>query len=617
MVSTLNKISITRYLNQLPNGIINIVLRSCMSYDTQRHQGYINKFPANSDKSIGFIVKNNEPDKQYIFHVDDIHSEDTKNVRQYEMIEFDIIDGNPYKQAKNITAPSMQLIKCFHQNSSLNVQLKTKRLSQIETMHSKYKIRYKGIVQSINIEKQQGFICPDQLYCDLIYFHLSEIDCTGIAKLKENDYVSFYVNYGYPFDIASAIKRCDGGLITFEDFHIGTHRRILGEIYNKNDKTAKENIPKEFINNRYSGYIIHHKENKLLGYILPFNDYNQLISIHVDDCHMFGNRKLRRFQKVEFCIQLNNQHKNSQCKYRAIHVTGPNLSILHYNYDNYYLPNDMKSKELIKYDQDKYDNDKRFDGIITNINNNKYEITLNLYGYKSIIGNESEFRSVGNKSFQIGDCVEFHINNKTQKPFHITAQGGYPFICEYSNSDYSQYLRKRFELTTFRKHFISYNIDSNDGDEIGFGYIASFNQENQFGTIEIISFDENIRYKQVLFHFKDCHPSFKKLDSIKNQKIMFRMQEMNKISGEENAEFFPFIPRKDLDLSKKAVDIQLFKDKKNHIYNNNNYKVTQNNKTNLMNQTNLNETKQKKREKKLNKINKILINLNNRYKFQQ
>ena len=103
------------YTKQLPNNAVSLLLRSFVHNRIQRFTGYINKFPANSDGLIGFIVKYNEPDKEYIFHIDDIHYEDIQCVRQYQKIEFDVIDGSPYKKAKNITGPSRQLLKNLHQ----------------------------------------------------------------------------------------------------------------------------------------------------------------------------------------------------------------------------------------------------------------------------------------------------------------------------------------------------------------------------------------------------------------------------------------------------------------------------------------------------------------------
>ena len=289
---------------------------------------------------------------------------------------------------------------------------------------------------------------------------------------------------------------------------------------------------------------------------------------------MFGNRKLRRFQQVEFSvIKLTD---NKYCNYKAIHITGPNLSILCYNYDNHYLSNNLKTKQYVA-DDDKVveqEEQERYQGVVTNIiKNNKYEITPNLYGYRVIIGDGVEFRSVGNKSFKIGDAVEYHIDYQTQKPFHITAQGGYPFVCEYSNSDYSKYLRNKFRLTTFRKHFISYDYDDDNNNQHNYtqGFIASFNQQTNVGTIEIISTNHNIRYKQILFHLKDSD-SLKNLNSIKNQKVEFEFAKIETISSEKNVEFVPFISRNYLDLKKKAINVKLRDNKMNQsiIYGQNN-----------------------------------------------
>ncbi len=144
----------------------------------------------------------------------------------------------------------------------------------------------------------------------------------------------------------------------------------------------------------------------------------------------------------------------------------------------------------------------RYKGIISDIKeinageSNLYSIIPNMYGYKCVLGYQSELRVVGNKALQIGDAVEFHIDYETQKPFHITGEGGYPFVCEYSNSDYSKYIRSKCKLSTFRRDFALYN------GNYGEGFICSFNEMNKCGSIEIIV-PNDIRYKQILFHVKD------------------------------------------------------------------------------------------------------------------
>merc|ERR1712228_799785 len=212
---------------------------------------------------------------------------------------------------------------------------------------------------------------------------------------------------------------------------------------------------------------------------------------------------------------------------------------------------------------DKFSDMKRYHGIISNITrcneeqSKIYEITPNAYGCKSVSAHNSEIRSVGSKALQIGDAVEYHIDYKTQKAFHVTAQSGHPFLCEYSNSDYSKYLRSKLHLSTFRRDFEVF-----DGC-VGEGFISSFDGLSGCGTIEIIGMNAAVRYKNVLFHARDVDR--RRLRNIKNQKVSFDLVEMGIINGSNNAEFIHFFVRNDLDLTKRAVNVRLYEIKKKEI----------------------------------------------------
>ena len=541
---------LNKWAQLLPHNIMTY-LRSCIH--TQRYTGYVNKFPVSSKhESIGFIVRNDQPDKEYLFHVDDLKSEDIECVRQYQQVEFEIMDGSPYKKAKHITAPCRIPLKYNHRNSAVNKELRTQRLSQLQ--HQSPNQRHTGIVESVNLEQKNGFIIPTRIYCDLIYFDFSEIHSTGIARVEANDFVSFCVANGGRRDVALSIRRSDNGLITFEDYTVGNIRRSLGNAYGKEDKFA--NVAPQYLDNRYRGYIIHRHADGLLGYILVFDDDNamrdELVSVHVDNCHMFGNRKLRRFQEIEFCIECNVDHRY---KFKAVHVTAPNLHILRYDEENHLLNavND-KAMMLSGYDKEECEMQQRFDGIVTKIKrcnedlSRLYELTPNTYGHKRIYAHNSEIRTVGNKALRTGDAVEYHVDYRQQRAFHVTAQGGHPFLCEHSNSEYSKYLRSKLHLCTFRRDFEVY-----DGD-FAQGFITSFDGLSECGTIEVIA-RKDVRYKNILFHAKDADK--RRLHRIKNQKVSFDLVEMSIINGSNHSEFIYFVTRNDLDLTKRAVNIKL------------------------------------------------------------
>ena len=469
--------------------------------------------------------------------------------------------GTPFQRATTITAPSRKLLECNQHNASLPEHGRSQRLSDIPDAIN---TRFTGVVSTINVEQQHGMIVPDRLHTDFVYFECAEIQSTGIAALKPNDAVAFSVvkpfetksgtNNEHRKDIALCITRPDGGLITAEDGNQGNLRRKLGEMYRAPDEVAP--IPDEYAQHRLCGYIIHRHRNGLIGYILPFHDeLNQydLIPLTVDDCHFYGNRKLRRFVEVEFSLSLNNGNGVSSHCHKAVHVTLPGGSVMRYNEENHYRTT-PKWKRFGALDFDPND---RHKGIITKISPNErscstsdvYEITPNLKGYRCVFGYESELRVVGRKALQIGDAVEFHVDFATQRAFHITAEGGYPFLCEHLDNEYSRYLRSKCSLSTMRKEFVEF--EGRNGN----GFISWFDTQSQCGTIEVIADDAECRYKLILFHTKDVR--MKQLGEVKNQKVSFMVNVMHRIDGNQNAEFQPFLWRNDLDLTKRAVNVQV------------------------------------------------------------
>ena len=66
--------------------------------------------------------------------------------------------------------------------------------------------------------------------------------------------------------------------------------------------------------------------------------------VHIDDCHMHGKRRLRRFEEIEFTLAKD----PSTGKSKAMHVCGPNRSVLRYCTDNQYIPRDLANNRLPK-----------------------------------------------------------------------------------------------------------------------------------------------------------------------------------------------------------------------------------------------------------------------------
>lgn len=428
----------------------------------------------------------------------------------YQEIEFEIHLAEPKWIATRITQIGN---KPFSNNKHKNLFIPKKdKILRLTDDKNAFKHRHTGIVYKISENQQNGYIMPDKLYCNPIYFHKNSIQTTGIQKLFNWAQVEFDVKpktKDTKYDQAIFITRYNGKLITAEQNILGNRRRYLGEIYKSYDKYA--NIASIYQKNRKRGYIAQISKCKLYGFILVFDNENnnELLHVHVDECHMFGNRKLRRFQLVEFVISFDSETNRKMAK----HVTGPNLEILKYHSDNHFISGEALNKSFDKSDV------KRHIGIVTKTPLNTLEpyiIKPIEYGYKHIIGYHGSLNALGSHRLQKGDIVEFDINhnlstfnNKLQRAYNITAQNEYPLLLQ--DGEYGKYLQSKIQIQS-KQHLLPEYGDNDENLYDVHGYIAHYNKDDKHGFIEIISSQNDQRYRRILFNLKDAILKDKKTD---------------------------------------------------------------------------------------------------------
>eukprot|EP01084_Bolivina_argentea_P001277 2358_1 len=314
----------------------------------RRYTGYINKLI--EEERIGHVVRNDEPQHEYFFTYNDlVIDKQTKTKFRpyvYQQIEFAIFNTESKALASRITGlHGKPFYNIIHKNLFIPRKEKTKYL--IEEPEALYH-RHTGVVFNISENGETGLIMPDKMYYNPLHFHKNAIQSTGIQQLAKWAEVEFDLKpkrNEQEFDQAVCITRSNGALITAERGVLGNRRRYLGSLYKVTDKYA--NIGNEYRMNRKHGYIAHvEKKDRLYGFILIFDNENdienELLHVHVDECHMYGARKLRRFQQVEFIVSINNETGRKM----ATHVTGRNLEILRYHSENHFVSSGALFKHL-------------------------------------------------------------------------------------------------------------------------------------------------------------------------------------------------------------------------------------------------------------------------------
>lgn len=296
------------------------------------------------------------------------------------------------------------------------------------------------------------------------------------------------------------ISRRGGGLITAERRNTGHSRRMLGAMYGPNDIQAQ--IPKDFQENRRRGYIINYSRDKLFGFVLPFDDPTRNgFFVHIDDCHIYGARFLKRFQEVEFNVVTD----ASTGKSKALHVSGPNKTVLRSVSDNRYLPTTLTNTKL------PIDENARYKGsvMVTSQTNNWFIIKPDEKGFEPVIAYKNNIQSLGHRRIQLDDCLEFNVNEPSEqyeggllRATEISAPGGKPILCELG--PLGQYLQTKMNLPIYQNELPEYDMETYNKGTILTGFITNWASVFKFGQIEIESPDLDKRYKRIYFKLDDC-----------------------------------------------------------------------------------------------------------------
>ena len=424
--------------------------------------------------------------------------------------------------------------------------------------------RHTGVIVSLYPDGNGGLIVPDRLNFDSLQFRVDELQTTGVQRIDRFSEVEFYArkaskNAKNQRDIARCITRRNGTLITAERRERGSDRRRLGAMYLPNDTKAR--IPNEYGLNRELGYILDYNPNTLFGFILPFNSPHNPLFVHIDDCHIFGKRILRRYMEVEF-VRIKDDTNERE---KALHVSGKNKTILRPISENHYLTGELTTNKLELSDSNNNDLPRHKGQIVrvpSPINTPQTYIIIkpNDMGYEPVIGFMGAVKSLNRKDLRLFDEVEFSVatndknddenNNPLLTAYNITAGGNKPIIG--AIRDLGRYLNSKIngetELLKLDEHDITQN-----GTKIK-GFIASYNKFRKSGTIEIECLQNNKRYRKCLFDIKDAN-----LDSdtdteisvpLQGQKIEFELIDNDRPMLDKDGNVIENLP-----ISKRAINI--------------------------------------------------------------
>ena len=517
--------------------------RRCM-WTGQRHQGYVSYF--NFSNMFGFVVRNDMPGREYYFHASDIMAETHSQVRPFQLVEFSTYEtNNTNLLARDITAPGGDHIIFNHQNLRLKQHERSKRLSMLPNSLVE---RYTGIViKGVDQTNTRGAICPNSVGYDIVHFHISELQTTGIERIDRLSEVEFYVRETKTSkDNALCITRHNQQLITSEHRETGCIRRQLGAMYNQSDVYAC--IPDSFTDNRIRGYICAYDHKKLFGFITPFESESlssssssfQNVFVHIDDCHIVGKRALRRFEEVEFAKVIDK--KTNQ--FKAVHVTAPDKKLLKFISDNHYIDPSLRNQFLpisssssSSSSSDFGKNANVFQGqvVVTPKGKDWFLIQPDLMGYKNLISYKNRMHYIGVRSVKEGDFVLFKVREQLMNPkgkknnqklfeaYDITAGGNKPRCLGYG--PYRDYLLTKLNCPTLKQHempeapFIAMN-------ETVHGYVAQFNFYTKQGLIEVDNPKTNERFRKVLFSLSDAVIG-KRLEAEWDQIALYNGQEVS------------------------------------------------------------------------------------------
>jgi len=449
----------------------------------QRFSGYVNYY--HSDENFGFVVRDDQPEKEYHFTGADLHVDSVPKVRTYSRVEFATLEtGYGRCLARDVSAPMGRTLSFRHANLRLPEEQRKLNLSDIAAGGQ----RFTGVVIHISEDGRRGYIIPDKLQYQVVQFDVKDLWVTGQKRIPLHAEVEFIaMPRDGKMDKAYHITRPGGGLITSEHKYLGGVRRVLGAQYTKQDKTAV--IPNHL--NRQSGYVCAINEEKLYCMITPHDNMFTKLFCHFDDLHIFGNRRPRLYDPVEF-----SEEEFPDRKYaKAIHVTGPSGSVIQSVFDNELIGNEQRTRDVLVTDewQDGYidsvlqkpGNPQDFYGFIT-----PTEVgTKRVYFHKFALVVTDSIRCFP------GSRVQFKV--ATQKDgnlqaMEVTGYGGVPLT--FNRGPMGDFYRGH--ATSFRA---SVPAPLPQGRLQGF--VFNYSPQNRAGQLEISSL--GVRCQRVQFYLDD------------------------------------------------------------------------------------------------------------------
>eukprot|EP01083_Nonionella_stella_P084530 234033_1 len=485
--------------NYKPKGILYHTYRNY--FTGSRYSGYVNYF--HNENLFGFVVREDAPEREYYFHVTDLHAENIPRVRPLQSVEFSIIEGRGGNfMARDISSLGGQPLRYAHANMKMNATERNRLLSELPNSEME---RHTGVVVSVLPSGKGGLIVPDRLNFAAIGYSTTEIQSSGAQRIERFAEVEFFARPSKHDrkDRAVCVTRRGGGLITAERRNTGHSRRLLGAMYGPNDLNA--HIPKDFAENRRRGYVVNYNREKLYGFIVPFDEDGSARQdgyfVHIDDCHVYGARFLKRFQEVEFSVVTD----QSTGKSKALHVCGPNKTVLRSVSENRYIPTNLANNKL------SVGEDKRHRGsiMVTSPAVNWFIIKPDDKGYEAVIAYKNNVQSLGHRRLQLDDCLEFNVLEPSEqheggllRAANITAPSGRPILCE--QGPLGKYLQGKMNLSCYQSELAEYDMSSYNKGTVVNGFITNYSTQHQFGQIEIESPDANIRYRRCYFKLDDA-----------------------------------------------------------------------------------------------------------------
>jgi len=449
----------------------------------QRFSGYVTYY--HPEENFGFVVRDDQPEKEYHFTGADLQAESILKVRAFAQVEFSTLEtGYGRCLARDVSAPMGRTLSFRHANLRLPEDQRTLKLSDL----SEGGQRFTGVVIHVSDDNRRGYVIPDKLQYKVCAFDMKDLWVTGQRRIPLHAEVEFtvYSRESHKMNQAYQITRPGGGIITAEHKYLGGIRRSLGQQYKAQDKLAL--IPRDLP--RETGFICDMNEEKLYCMIAPHANAFTKVFCSYDDLHMYGNRRPRLYEPVEFT----SEHFPDRIYRKATHVTGPNCEVIKSSFDNDLIPLDRRNRTLLP-------GDEWHDGVINSLLS-KPGNPQDFYGF--ILPNDIGASRVYFNKFSLvcTDSIRCELNTRVQ--FKIIEVGDKYQASEVHGYGKIPITSKRGPTGDFyRGHGTAYR----DLEPVPLpqerlqGFVANFHPENDSGVIETTSLGS--RYQRIEFHLSD------------------------------------------------------------------------------------------------------------------